>query len=112
MPDKKRFCFASLTWLALRLAKTKAQREYPQLWWYNATLRKRHKTLAMLWQSVCGKLTGHELSKTEHGYSGGRYIDRWCRWCNTRIQIPIEQSIFAREYPDLIDEIAGSNNEG
>ena len=39
-------------------------------------------------QCLCGRLTGHEPSKTEWGYGGGRYVDRWCRWCNLQIQVP------------------------
>jgi len=39
-------------------------------------------------QYLCKQITGHEISKTERGYDGGKYVDRWCRWCNQRIRIP------------------------
>ena len=37
---------------------------------------------------LCGKLSGHQPSKTEWGYGGGDHGDVWCRWCNQIGQIP------------------------
>ena len=40
---------------------------------------------------LCGKLTGHELSKTEWGYGGGKFVDRNCRWCDKVIKVPKQE---------------------
>jgi hypothetical protein len=37
----------------------------------------------------CGKIIGHEPSKTEWGYGGGGHADVWCRWCNQIGSIPV-----------------------
>jgi len=58
---------------------------YFQTWHYIARIRPCF--IKCFIQFLCG-LRGHELSKTEYGYGGGMYIDRWCRWCNKLIQIP------------------------
>ena len=42
--------------------------------------------LAIQW--LCGKIAGHEASKTEWGYGGGDMADVWCRWCNHQWQVP------------------------
>lgn len=43
----------------------------------------------LLW--LCSKLTGHEPSKTEWGYGGGRFVDRNCRWCDKLLKVPISE---------------------
>lgn len=59
---------------------------------------------------MCG-LTGHELSRTEWGYCGGQYADRWCRWCNKMIKVPKESVYFNFEKSKkLMKQI--SNTEG
>lgn len=42
-------------------------------------------------EKLCGKILGHEWSKTERGYHGTGTIDVWCRWCNFHADIPIEE---------------------
>ena len=68
---------------------------YFQTWPYVAKLRRWHLSwLVLIVQFLCG-LRGHELSKTEWGYGGGEYADRWCRWCNKRIIVPKDSIRFA-----------------
>lgn len=55
-------------------------------------------------QSLCGFATGHEISLTESGYGGGRFVDRNCRWCDKRIQVPKEED---PAMPALFDELRG-----
>lgn len=47
--------------------------------------------LRPLLQWFCGLVTGHEPSKTEWGYGGGKFVDRNCRWCDYRIKVPIQE---------------------
>ena len=70
-----------------------ANREYPQTW-YLMPKKRNHPRLRCLIQQMCGFLTGHELSKTEWGYGGGKYADRWCRWCDKMIRVPHESLYF------------------
>ena len=65
---------------------------YPQSWYWVTKIRPRF--LQCMPKFLCGILTGHELSKTEWGYGGGRYADRWCRWCNKRFLVPKESIYF------------------
>jgi len=80
---------------------------YPQTWYYMPKSWKKTKNLSSkktkhsFWyplrifiQFLCGLLGGHELSKTEWGYGGGEYADRWCRWCDKRVQVPKESIYF------------------
>lgn len=63
--------------------------EYPQLWdcWPKWTGRRHPRIFAVrVW--LCGHLTGHEISITEWGYGGGKYVDRNCRWCDKTIRVP------------------------
>jgi len=77
---------------------TKSWWEYPQTWTWNVKLRRYlgrrflGKGIYNFNQWLCGKCTGHELSKTEKGFGGGIYMDSWCRWCNHLMQIPIQES--------------------
>lgn len=57
-------------------------------------------------QWLCAKTGGHELSRTELGYGGGEMVDRWCRWCNYRIPIPVDESPNAQW---LVDFFHGLN---
>jgi hypothetical protein len=47
-------------------------------------------------------MMGHEISQTESGYGGGRWADKWCRWCDKLIKVPIEESPFAMEWGHLL----------
>lgn len=68
---------------------------YFQTWTWMGKLRRcGFPTLVKIIQFVCG-LKGHELSKTEWGYGGGEYADRWCRWCNKHIVVPKDSIRFA-----------------
>jgi hypothetical protein len=69
------------------------RQEYPQTW-YLMPKRNRWPRLVKFLQFLCVIFTGHELSKTEWGYGGGKYADRWCRWCNKMISVPLESTYF------------------
>jgi len=84
--------------------------QYPQTWWMHKHIPFRlcrrwivykgkylHNPLYYILTSLCGLLTGHEKSATEHGYGGGDYIDCNCRWCDKVILEPIEESKWAKE---------------
>lgn len=43
-------------------------------------------------QWICGFLTGHEISKTEWGYGGGKFADCNCRWCDHVIKVPVKEN--------------------
>jgi hypothetical protein len=67
---------------------------YFQTWPYVARLSKYGRPgqlLSRLLQRFCAKITGHERSQTEIGYSGGNTIDVWCRWCNYQWQIHVQE---------------------
>lgn len=68
------------------------RRAYPQLWYCIPHWIKRSKWLRRCLEAGCGLLTGHELSKTEWGYGGGKMVDHHCRWCDRLIQIPLSES--------------------
>jgi len=90
---------------------TPERKKYPQLWWYNSRLYQKNKSMALLWRWLCEKILGHELSNTEHGSGGGRYVDHWCRWCNKLIEIPIEESIWAEDNKDMLNLVQKSKDE-
>lgn len=77
---------------------------YPQLWycWPKWTGR-RHPRIFRARTWLCGKLTGHELSKTEWGYGGGKYADMNCRWCDKTIRVPVADTFKPESLPDLGD---------
>ena len=81
-----------LIWLSHNWKKNKGT-DYPQTWYYMPK-RKHFPWTYSLLQFFCGVFGGHELSKTEWGYCGGKYADRWCRWCNKLIQVPKESIYF------------------
>ncbi len=66
-------------------------KDYPQTWNY---MPKRFPWTKALLQFLCNLFGGHELSKTEWGYGGGEYADKWCRWCNKMVQVPKESIYF------------------
>lgn len=74
--------------------KTKERWQYPQLWdkWPGFMTRHRGPRLCATKERVCGVITGHEISKTEWGYGGGKFVDRNCRWCDHVIRVPIAES--------------------
>jgi len=85
---------------------------YPQTWWmrqyipirvlwrrwwnYKGNVRRNPLYIYVIVEKLCGLLTGHEKSATEHGYGGGKYIDCNCRWCAKVILEPIEESEWAQ----------------
>lgn len=90
---------------SLSNGSTLSRVEYPQTWWYVAHL-KRWPRIQTIIQWCCRMLTGHELSRTEWGYGGGGYADRWCRWCNKLIKVPRESVQFTHpETAYLMNEI-------
>jgi hypothetical protein len=78
-----------LTWLCKNWRKNK-DTNYPQTWYY----MPKNKRIRKILQFLCGMFGGHELSKTEWGFGGGDYADRWCRWCNKLIIVPKESVFF------------------
>lgn len=68
----------------------RTDRKYPQTWPY-VVYKPRWLRSFLRW--LCGVFK-HELSKTEWGYGGGQYVDRWCRWCGKLIQVPKESVYF------------------
>lgn len=98
-----------LIWIAKLLPKNK-KKSYPQLWYYWGWLgpkikqgsdnyRLPHRVL----HRTCQFLTGHEPSNTEWGYGGGNYVDRWCRWCNYKLSVRIEEEILPKKMKDIMN---------
>jgi hypothetical protein len=76
--------------------------KYPQTWYwipkawektpsYEKPLYCKYPLTIAFCEWLCGKLTGHEISKTESGYGGGNFYDYHCRWCDKLIQIPTNE---------------------
>ncbi len=65
-------------------------KDYPQTWYY----MPHWKPTKLFLQWLCGIICGHEHSKTEWGFGGGKFVDHWCRWCNKCIQVPISEARF------------------
>jgi hypothetical protein len=73
---------------------------YPQTWAlshriaprWNKRLKKQNifqRTLRReILERLCWHVTGHEISRTEWGYGGGKFVDRHCRWCDAVLKIP------------------------
>src|SRR5208283_2278439 len=59
--------------------------------------------LRPLVQWACGLVSGHEPSRTEWGYGGGKFVDRNCRWCDHRIKVPIQEDPPPN---DLLEDLA------
>lgn len=84
---------------------------YPQLW-YCMPSTKRFPRLRRVLQFLCG-LTRHELSNTEWGYGGGKYADRWCRWCDKLFRVPKESVYFEFKKQDakhLMSQVGRDTN--
>ena len=60
--------------------------DYPQTWWF---MPKRNTLRYRMLRGLCQWLTGHRLSKTEHGYGGGTTEDAHCRWCDKLFNVPV-----------------------
>lgn len=87
--------------------KKNKDKDYPQTWYY---MPKKYRRIRVFLQWFCGICGGHELSNTEWGYGGGEYADRWCRWCDKKIQVPKESIRFSFKdseigVKDLMDEV-------
>ena len=64
--------------------------------WYCIGIRhgEKYKYSRPIAEFICKLLTGHEISKTEWGWSGGEFIDCHCRWCDKVIKIPKDEARF------------------
>ena len=81
---------------------------YFQTWHWMVRLRRvRLAWLIPVCQYLCGVLIGHEMSKTEWGYSGGQLYDRWCRWCNKRFQVPAAEEPAKNFLMEMFHECGG-----
>lgn len=69
---------------------TRKRWAYPQLW-YSWPIKRGTEARARL-ERCCGFLAGHELSMTEWGYGGGKFVDHNCRWCDKQIKVPVLES--------------------
>lgn len=112
--------FARFHWSNWR----KGRWHYPQLWWVANKIarflsgQKKGKELTAQYRKtqffievICGFLTGHELSETEWGYGGGRYIDRHCRWCDKTFQLPKQEEFLPKVFGDFVDGFDKDQNE-
>jgi hypothetical protein len=82
--------------------KLSGRATYPQLWycWPKwAGMRNPRIFRARTW--LCGVLTGHELSKTEWGYGGGKFVQMNCRWCDKSFDVPMEETCRPESLPCL-----------
>lgn len=74
---------------------------YPQTWYYmpsNSWLRTQL-------QNICGRITGHEGSRTEWGYGGGDFVDNNCRWCDFILKVPKNQHDGNKEFNEMMRDI-------
>jgi hypothetical protein len=85
-----------------------ATMKYFQTWMYVSRMRRIPvvgKLLYLVIQFFCG-IKGHEPSRTEWGYGGGDYADRWCRWCDKHIIVPKDSIRFAfKEHAHMMNHI-------
>lgn len=92
---------------------TKSRWAYPQLWycmpryWVRDSKGApvRRAKLRPILETLCGWFTGHELSKTEWGYGGGKFVDHNCRWCDKVIKVPKVESPPPGMLGDIVDEM-------
>ncbi|HOU57772.1 MAG TPA: hypothetical protein PK556_12595, partial [Smithellaceae bacterium] len=96
-----------LAWIAKFIGNNRGndrRQLYPQLWdcWPKWTGRKNPRIFAAR-TLICGWLTGHEISRTEWGYGGGKYADMNCRWCDKTIRVPVADTFKPEGLPDLGD---------
>lgn len=85
--------------------------EYPQLWYCWPRWTKRVQWVHHVKTWMCGKLTGHEWSKTETGYSG-RGVDHWCRWCDKMVTMPLRESPLNGEMKDMATMVLKARQGG
>jgi hypothetical protein len=43
---------------------------------------------------LCGLVTGHN-EHGDTGYGGGDWADTWCKHCDQRMRIPVEETQYA-----------------
>ena len=111
-----------LIWLSKNWKKNK-NKDYPQTWYYMPPRWSKKKNLndkaeyhiigyplRRLLEFLCGFFGGHELSKTEWGYGGGRFADRHCRWCDKTIRVPKESIYFQFKESHAKDFMAQIND--
>jgi hypothetical protein len=93
-----------LIWFALKLPinQVESRQEYPQLW-YCMPHHPRFARRILQW--LCGKITRHEISETERGYGGGKFIDCNCRWCDKQIKVPKIELDICPLLQDLMNEL-------
>ena len=77
--------------------------QYPQLWYCMPFKGNSLGRKAI--EKICGFLTGHEISKTEWGYGGGKFVTRNCRWCDKIILIPKEKEEVPYNLMDMSKEL-------
>lgn len=77
---------------------------YIQTWFYVCRLMKGWPKTYRFVQWLCLKTTGHEGSLTEYGYGGGKMMDRWCRWCNYRFQVPTSEEPSKQYLVDSLED--------
>ena len=70
------------------------------------------KPLQAIFQFLCWLVTGHKPSETDHGYGGGQWADTWCRWCDKRMKIPLDDSEMWGKFPDFGDTVRELNKKG
>ena len=96
----------------------KSHQDYPQLWYCmprrwkegkgfypNGQRKLKRARLRLCIEWLCGKLTGHEISRTEKGYGGGTHIDCNCRWCDKSIKIPVKENVLSKEFISLMGKV-------
>jgi hypothetical protein len=72
---------------------------YFQTWTYAQSVREccGDRVYRFL-QKICGRITGHEWSKTEWGY-GMDGVDVWCRWCGKFDTISMKEAVLI--FPEI-----------
>lgn len=102
-----------LLWLARLHPKNQTEENitYPQLWycWPNWMKRKwgpfggpKQQGVHRIFTGTCGLLTGHEWSLTEIGYGGCNKVNRWCRWCDKIVTMPLTESPLPKSLKDIL----------
>lgn len=97
-----RLIFRSILYIVALILRPSRWR-YPQLMFFLPSKSRCERFL----RPLCARL-GHELSETEHGYAGGDFEDRWCRWCGQHVSVPKGKFAFevmAGKYGLAIGEI-------
>jgi hypothetical protein len=85
---------------------------YPQLWYcWPRWAGRRNPRIFRVRTWLCGKLTGHELSRTEWGYGGGKFVNMNCRWCDKAFSIPLSESMRPESLPAINSEPESGGGE-